>query len=247
MSGFSTERNTRFARGMAIGGVIGFWVLLTGTPAQAAVSESAFLAIQLRQEIRSQEKAISSNQVAVVQYNAEHRAETVRMWQTHAEKGDTEAQFTLAVLYNRGDGGLAKDMIEAVHWYRKAAEQGHVIAQYNMGIFCATGNGLARDSGTAAEWWRMAAMQGHAEAQFNLGLFYAEGTGVNQDPSEAVKWWGMAAKQGLAAAQFNLGLMYMKGEGIGENHDEAVRLWRLSANQGFTQAITVLKVLLLDQ
>ena len=57
----------------------------------------------------------------------------------------------------------------------------------------------------------------------------------------------MAAKQGLAAAQFNLGLMYMKGEGIDENQDEAVRLWRLSANQGFTQAITVLKVLQLDE
>ncbi|MDH3563858.1 MAG: hypothetical protein OEN49_10780, partial [Gammaproteobacteria bacterium] len=67
------------------------------------------------------------------------------------------------------------------------------------------------------------------------------------DPAEAVKWWGLAAKQGLAAAQFNLGLMYMKGDGIDENPDEAVRLWRLSANQGFTQAITLLKVLHLDQ
>lgn len=247
MSGFNTERNMRFGRVMVVGGVIGFWVLLTGTPAQAALSESAFPAIQLRQDAGPQEKTIGSNQVAIARYNTGQRSETARMRQTHAEKGDAEAQFTLAVLYNRGDGGLAKDMIEAVHWYRKAAEQGHVIAQYNMGILCATGNGLARDPGAAVEWWRMAAMQGHAEAQFNLGLFYAEGTGVNQDPSEAVKWWGMAAKQGLAAAQFNLGLMYMKGEGIDENQEEAVRLWRLSANQGFTQAITVLKVLLLDQ
>jgi len=247
MPGFKLERNARFGRVMAVGGAIGFWVLLTGTPAQAAVSESAFPAIQLRQEVRPQEKAISTNQVAVAQYNTGQRSEAVRMWQTHAEKGDSEAQFTLGVLYNRGDGGLAKDMIEAVHWYRKAAEQGHVIAQYNMGILCATGNGLARDTGAAIDWWRMAALQGHAEAQFNLGLYYAEGTGVNPNPSEAVKWWDLAAKQGLAAAQFNLGLMYMKGEGIDENPDEAVKLWRLSANQGFTQAITVLKALHLEQ
>ena len=246
MPGFNTERNTSFGRVVAVGGVIGFWILLTGTPAQAAVSESAFPVIQMDQELRPQEKAISSNQVAVVQYNTGQRSEAVRMWQTHAEKGDAEAQFTLGVLYNRGDGGLAKDMIEAVHWYRKSAEQGHVIAQYNMGILCATGTGLTRDLNAAIDWWRMAALQGHAEAQFNLGLYYAEGTGVNPDPSEAVRWWGMAAKQGLAAAQFNLGLMYMKGEGIDENQDEAVKLWRLSANQGFTQAITVLKVLQLD-
>lgn len=247
MPGFSLERNTRFSRAMVAGGVIGFLALATGVPAQAALSESGFPTIQMRQEVRPQEKAISSNQVAIAQYNTGHRSEAVRMWQTHAEKGDAEAQFTLGVLYNRGDGGLAKDMIEAVHWYRKAAEQGHAIAQYNMGILCATGTGLARDMSAAADWWRMAALQGHAEAQFNLGLFYAEGSGVNQDPSEAVKWWSMAAKQGLAAAQFNLGLMYMKGEGTDENQDEAVKLWRLSANQGFTQAITVLKVLHLDQ
>lgn len=243
MPGFNTERNTRFGRVMAVGGVIGFWVLLAGTPSQAAVSESAFPVIQVGQELRPHEKAISSNHVAVVQYNTGQRTEAVRLWQSHADKGDSEAQFTLGVLYNRGDGGLAKDMIEAIYWYRKAAEQGHVVAQYNMGILCATGNGLARDTRAAIDWWRMAALQGHAEAQFNLGMFYAEGTGVNPDPSEAVKWWSLAAKQGLAAAQFNLGLMYMKGEGIDENQEEAVKLWRLSANQGFTQAITVLKAL----
>lgn len=246
MSGFSLERNTCFGRVMVVS-VIGFWALVTGATAQAALSESGFPAIQMRQEVRPQEPTIRSDKVAIAQYNTGHRSEAVRMWQEHAEQGDTEAQFTLGVLYNRGDGGLPKDMIEAVHWYRKAAEQGHVIAQYNMGILCATGTGLAKDLGAAADWWRMAALQGHADSQFNLGLFYAEGTGVTQDPSEAVKWWSMAAKQGLAAAQFNLGLMYMKGEGTNENQDEAVKLWRLSANQGFTQAITVLKVLHLDQ
>ena len=246
MSDFSTKRNTRFGRVMARGGAIGFWVLWTATSVSAAISESTFPAQPLRQELHSHEKTISSNQVMVMPYNTGQHSETVRMWQTHAEKGDAEAQFTLGVLYNRGDRGLAKDMIEAVHWYRKAAEQGHAIAQYNMGILCATGNGLTRDAGAAIDWWRLAALQGHAEAQFNLGLFYAEGTGINPDPFEAVRWWSLAAKQGLAAAQFNLGLMYMKGEGIDENREEAVKLWRLSANQGFMQAITVLKVLNLD-
>ena len=247
MSGFNWERNARFGRAMVFGGAIGFWALVTGVPAHAALSESGFPAIQIRQEVRPQEPSVSSNQVAIAQYNTGHRADALRMWRTHAEQGDAEAQFTLGVLYNRGDGGLPKDMIEAVHWYRKAAEQGHVVAQYNMGILCATGTGLAKDVGAAIDWWRMAAMQGHAEAQFNLGLFYAEGTGVSKNSSEAVKWWSMAAGQGQAAAQFNLGLMYMKGEGIDENQDEAVKLWRQSANQGFTQAITVLKVLHLEQ
>lgn len=247
MFGFSSERNVFMDRGAGLtGGLIGLFALLTGVTANAALSAPGFPGIEVRQEVRSEDKVIRTDQVAIAAYNAGHRTEAVRMWHEHAEKGEAEAQFTLGMLYNRGDGGLAKDMIEAVHWYRKAAEQGHVTAQYNMGILCATGSGLARDLAAAVEWWRMAALQGHAEAQFNLGLFYAEGTGVAPNPSEAVKWWGMAANQGLAAAQFNLGLMYMKGEGIDENQDEAVRLWRLSANQGFSQAITLLKVLNLN-
>jgi TPR repeat protein len=245
MYGFSRDTRARSGR-LVVAGVLGFWALVTGVPVQAALSVSAFPAVQSGQDIRPQESSISSNQVALSQFNTGHRNEAVRLWQSQAERGDTAAQFTLGVLYNRGDGGVARDLIQAVHWYRKAAEQGHVIAQYNLGVLYATGTGVARDPGAAMQWWRMAALQGHAEAQFNLGLFYAEGTGVLPDPAEAVKWWGMAANQGLAEAQFNLGLMYMKGEGIDENQDEAVRLWRLSASQGFTQAIALLKVLSLD-
>lgn len=246
MSGVTTERNACFARARVAGAVLGLVSMLCNASLSAALSESAFPAIQIRAETHPTEHPIASNQVALVQYNSGHRSEAVKAWQSLAEQGDSEAQFTLAVLYNRGDGGVAKDMIEAVRWYRKAAEQGHVIGQYNLGVLYATGTGVTRDLNAAAQWWRMAALQGHSEAQFNLGLYYAEGTGVKPDPAEAVKWWAMAAKQGYAAAQFNLGLMYMKGEGVDENQDEAVRLWRMSADQGFNQAITVLKVLHLN-
>ncbi len=229
----------------AVGG-ISLWALFAGTPAQAGFSASPFPVIELRQDVRPVDKGVKFNQVALAHYNSGKRSEAVRLWKSHAEAGNPEAQFILGVLYYRGNAGLGKDIIESVHWYRKAAEQGHMNAQYNLGILYATGNGLVLDPAVAIQWWRMAAVQGHVEAQFNLGLFYSEGTGVSPDPVEAVKWWGLAAEQGLAAAQFNLGLMYMKGEGIDENPDEAIRLWRLSANQGFTQAITLLKVLQLD-
>jgi TPR repeat protein len=243
MFGATKERNACYARVWTARCVSGLVSVLCSASLSAAPSESPYPAIQIHAESHQIEHPIASDQVALVQYNSGHRAEAVKVWQSLAEQGDSEAAFTLAVLYNRGDGGVPKDMIEAVRWYRKAAEQGHVIAQYNLGVLYATGTGVTRDFNAAVQWWRMAALQGHSEAQFNLGLYYAEGTGVRQDPAEAVKWWAMAAKQGYAAAQFNLGLMYMKGEGVDENQDEAVRLWRKSADQGFNQAITVLKVL----
>lgn len=45
-----------------------------------------------------------------------------------AEKGDTNAQFKLGIIYNNG-WGVPADIAEAAEWYRKAAEQGHVASK----------------------------------------------------------------------------------------------------------------------
>ena len=49
-----------------------------------------------------------------------------------AEKGDAKAQTLLGIFYQDGDG-VPKDDAEAVKWYRKAADQGHALAQYFLG------------------------------------------------------------------------------------------------------------------
>ena len=48
-----------------------------------------------------------------------------------AEQGDAEAQFSLGVMYDFGEGVPQNDT-EAVRWYRMAAEQG-AAAQFNLG------------------------------------------------------------------------------------------------------------------
>jgi len=40
-----------------------------------------------------------------------------------------------------GKGGLTKDEVEAVKWFRKAAEQNLADAQYNLGVCYAKGEG----------------------------------------------------------------------------------------------------------
>lgn len=188
-------------------------------------------------------------QAAMELYNQGEHAEAVRRWNDLAANGDIEAQFVLGALHTVGDrsGGVERDMRTATAWYEKAAERGHPIAQFNLGVFYANGTGVAQDMTFAARWWQRAALQGHVEAQFNLGLLYAQGLGIAADPKEAVRWWDLAAKQGSAAAQFNLGVMYVKGEGVEEDPSEAVRLWQLSARQGFGQAINILKTLNLTE
>ena len=66
--------------------------------------------------------------------------------------------------------GVAQDYQEAAKWYSLAAEQGHAVAQNNLGWMFDMGKGVAQDYQEAAKWYRLAAEQGHSAAQSNLGV-----------------------------------------------------------------------------
>lgn len=117
------------------------------------------------------------------------------------------------------------------------AEQGHVRAQFAIGVMYAHGQGVSQDHGEAATWYRKAAEQGYAMAQSNLGNMYAQGRGVPQDFVKAASWFRKAAEQGEPLAQFNLGVMYESGFGVPEDPVLAYMLFNLAAAQGDQSAM----------
>ncbi len=116
------------------------------------------------------------------------------------------------------------------------AEQGHVEAQYNLGLMYASGDGVPENDAEAVKWFRLAAEQGFVLAQHDLGNMYYSGRGALKNDAEAVKWYRLAAEQGYRSANFNLGVMYDKGRGVPENDAEAVKRFRLAAEQGHAMA-----------
>jgi len=68
----------------------------------------------------------------------------------------------------RARRGVEQSYATALEWWRKAADQGHADAQYNIGVCYDHGTGVEQSSATALEWWRKAAAQGHAAAQSNV-------------------------------------------------------------------------------
>jgi len=82
--------------------------------------------------------------------------------------------------------------VEAVKWFRKAAEQGLAPAQAQLGFHYYKGEGVAKDQVEAVKWYRKAAEQGHAPAQYNLGLCYVYGEGVAKDEIEAYAYLNLA-------------------------------------------------------
>ena len=98
-------------------------------------------------------------------------------------------------MYAYGDG-LPQDDTEAVKWFRLAADQEHVSAQFNLGVSYADGRGVPQDDIEAVKWFRLAADQGYATAQARLGLFYMAGTGgVARDLVTAHMWFNLAASR----------------------------------------------------
>jgi TPR repeat protein len=69
------------------------------------------------------------------------------------------AQYNLAVMYQKGDG-VEQDMQKALFWYEKAAEANLAIAQYNLGMIYFEGSIVEKDEAKAKELWQKAANQG---------------------------------------------------------------------------------------
>jgi hypothetical protein len=67
-------------------------------------------------------------------------------------------------------GGLLvpKDYAQGVAWFRKAAEQGYSVAQFNLGMGYASGLGVPQDDVEAHKWLNLAtaASMGVSEKQY---------------------------------------------------------------------------------
>ncbi|MFS8038743.1 protein kinase domain-containing protein [Xanthobacter sp. AM11] len=93
-----------------------------------------------------------------------------------AERGDAEAQFIIAKIYDGGRGGVEQNLPEAFKWYRRAAEQGLARAQFNVGRFYSLGRGgLPVSNQNAATWYARAAAAGDMDATYNLASLYYRG------------------------------------------------------------------------
>jgi hypothetical protein len=91
-----------------------------------------------------------------------------------------------------------------------SAEQGHAMAQNNLGFMYYNGTGVPHDDKEAVRWYRMSAEQGYAGAQLNLGVMYANGRGVPQDYKEAHAWLSVAKGNGNELAEKYLGIVTKK-------------------------------------
>ncbi|MBS4095954.1 MAG: sel1 repeat family protein [Sulfuricella sp.] len=70
-----------------------------------------------------------------------------------AADGDAEAQYQLAVRYESGAYGIDKEPNQALYWFRRAADSGHVMAMKSLAHIYRDGlDGVQPDREIAAAW-----------------------------------------------------------------------------------------------
>lgn len=159
----------------------------------------------------------------------------VDMESAGARAGWLMAQVYLANAYLQSKG-VPLDYGEAMHWMRKAAENGYRQAQVNLGSMYRDGQGTPQNYGEAMYWYRKAADQGSAVAEGMIGRLYFHGSGVIRDYTEAATWFRRGAEEGVPVAQWDLGMMYYHGYGVSKDLATA-RAWiQKAAARGYAPA-----------
>lgn len=133
-------------------------------------------------------------------YEAGEHKLAYEAWLPLANRGDVAAMRNIGHLYRWGQG-VEKDIGQAIHWYRMAAEKGFSRAQANLAAIYLQGDeGIPVNYEEAHKWFAAAAVQNLAVAQYNLGLMYELGLGIEKNEPRALGWYNLAAKAGQPEA-----------------------------------------------
>lgn len=112
-----------------------------------------------------------------------------------AANGDAEAQYTLAHLNLKGQGGIKRNVTAGIGLLEQAVSGGHKEAALDLALLYLNGIRVPKDNVKALVWFRKAADLGQVDAQYYLGLAYKS---INA--AEALRWLRMAEKNGHVEA-----------------------------------------------
>lgn len=127
---------------------------------------------------------------------------------TQAESGDIQAQYEYAKTlgsikaFRSMQDELDTEYRTANEWLLKASQQGHPLAQYELGKNMIAGRGCKVDSESGLKWLRAAASSGHPFAQEELAMSELH-SGLD-DEQRIIYWLRKAAGTGFYKAKLFL-------------------------------------------
>ncbi len=160
--------------------------------------------------------------------------ETVRALESIPTSESVEAALEK---YRNGEG-LPADFSECFQIFKKAADSGDAVAQYQTGHMYLYANGTALDIDKAWHYFELAAAQGVDRAYGRMGYMLSNGIGFETDSQKAISLIRIAA-QSDAQSMCNLARFIIDGKTPGTKH-EAVQLLNTAVSLGNTDAFNCL-------
>jgi TPR repeat protein/GTPase SAR1 family protein len=180
-------------------------------------------------------------------------------------------QHKLGCFYTNGiaDGihTIEKNPEEAFFWFEKAAQNGHALSQYNLGLMYEKGIGISQNIPKSFEWFKKAASQNILNAFVSLGLLYQSKDKLGKsltwfekagrqghEESQymlgrynkaefkydvAFKWFVAASEKNHFLSQYELALSYLEGKGTDKDVNKALELFKNLADQDQSDGISV--------
>ncbi|KAJ3067867.1 hypothetical protein HDU98_008947 [Podochytrium sp. JEL0797] len=155
-----------------------------------------------------------------------------------AKSGNIKAKVTLARMYLNGDG-VEKDIGKSIDWFKNAAMEGDVSAQFEVARIYESGlGGVEVNFKEALNWfedvvYKEAAAKNDARAQFMVGQYHHRGLGMEKvDMAKAIEWYKKASSHGSADADAQLGLLYLRGQTVAKDVQKAFTFFAKAAEHG---------------
>lgn len=195
--------------------------------------------------------AVATVNAAPIDRNKKNTAkvDSVAIMIEKANKGDAQAQNTVARWYYYGHGSIKQDYKQALQYWALAAKQDNVDAIAGMAMCYQFGHGTKRDSVMAVGLYKAALKKGnkkvismHEKAvEKNGSLFscqllkecYHQGIGVEKNNQKYAYYMEKIAEKGDVEEQFNVAMYYLNTQ----QADKAAPWFKKAAKQGKVGAI----------
>jgi len=165
-------------------------------------------------------------------------------WLARARAGEAEAQFQLGQLYMTSNELRFRRARDAEHWFRLAADQGHLGAILGLVDLYLSTPELQADAGDLAPYLERAAALGYTRSATELGAMLWSGErGLSMDRPRAFELLRASAKRGDELALILLATHSLDGVGLKRDPAKARELLTYAAHRGSLRARQQLKVL----
>ncbi len=167
---------------------------------------------------RPQDKRYTPGLTVDMQYRMAEKFFLIR----EANAGIAEAQHELGIRYLLGEE-FEKDTTLSYFWISRAADAGHISANYNQGIFLMNGWGTKWNPFEAYSKFRYAAFAGMPQAQFIIGIMFTENLIIPRNLDSACAWVKKADQAGYEPARDVMQRLIAAGAKDGDIQSETAK------------------------